>query len=350
MNVTIRENEVSQHVRANPDVTVEALTLRFPGLDPWTARNIRREVRREMATPEGTVDASATGLSRNAQTLLRAGYFRPVKLELQERPEVKPIFKKAGQEILVLPDIHAPDHDPDALDVALQIGQSLSVDGIIINGDGFDVHALSRYTTAADRPFRWVDERAAAVPVFQMIREFFPDTPIDYLFGNHCRRAEDFIARVAPQLQGLQTLPELLGLTDLGFRFHDTNRVILADNQLMVKHGTKVAGEAGGSVQKEVKEHGMSIIMAHVHRRALYEVTRTAQVLRGEQPLLGVEPGCLCHLDPDYKEKENTANWQHGCVVVTLHDDGTFDVEPVRIFKNRAFFRGLQFRSRIARP
>lgn len=351
--MTIRENEISSYVRENPEATVEALLLRFPGSDAWTVRNIRREVRRELASMMTETDANSeavlSGLSRNAQTLLRTGYFRPIKLDLVERPAVRPIFKKAGEEILILPDIHAPDHDEHALDVALQIGQSLSVDRVILNGDGMDVHSLSRYTPAADRPYRWVDERKLAVPVFQMIREFFPDTPITYLFGNHCRRPIDFVARVAPQLQGLQTLPEMLGLTDLGFEFVEDNRVILADKQLMVKHGTKVGGESGASVLKEVKSAGMSVIMAHVHRRALYEVTRTAQVIRGEQPLLGVEPGCLCKLDPDYKEKEDTANWQHGCVVVTLHDDGTYDVEPVRIFNGRAFFRGLQFRSRVPR-
>lgn len=358
--VTIERNEVATYVENNPEVTVEALMLRFPGLDAWTARNIRREVRRELAdtdTFRGTFewdlppnDSShplLTGLSKNAQALLQAGFLRPVKLSLQERPSIKPIFRKAGEEYLVLPDIHAPVHDPHALDVALQIGQCLDVDRVIINGDGFDANSVSRYTPKAERPYRWVDERAQAVPVFQMIRESFADVPITYLFGNHCRRPADFIASVAPQLQGLMSLPELLGIMDLGFEFEEDNRVILANNQLMVKHGTSVGKESGSSVQKEVRDHGMSIIMAHVHRRALYEVTRTAQVLRGEQPLLGVEPGCLCSLDPDYMEKENTANWQHGCVVVTLHDDGTYDVEPVRIHQGRAFFRGLQFRSRI---
>lgn len=352
-SVTILENEVSKYVRKHPEVTVEALMLRFPGLDAWTARNIRREVRRELASEE--VDTTEwesgllAGLTPKAQALLRTGFFRPIKLELKERPPVKPIFRKSGLEILVLPDIHAPDHDPHALDVAIQVGQALAVDWIIISGDGMNVHALSKYTPVAERPYRWVDERAQALPVFQMIREFFPETRITYLFGNHCRRPEDFIARVAPQLQGLMTLPELLGLTaeGLNFEFEEDNRVVLADNQLLVKHGTTVRGEAGASVQAEVKKHGMSVVMSHVHRRALYEVTRTAEVLRGEQPLLGVEPGCLCNLEPDYLEKEDTANWQHGCCVITIHDDNTYDVEPVRIFRGRAFFRGFQFRSRI---
>lgn len=345
--VTIAENEVAEYVTSNPEVTVEALQLRFPGLDAWQARSIRREVRRELASVDTAVAPTLDGLTKTAQTVLQTGFMRPIKLSLQERPSIKPIFMKAGVEILVLPDIHAPVHDPHALDVAIQVGQCLNVDRVILNGDGVDAHSLSRYTPAADRPYRWVDERALAVPVFQMIRESFPKIPITYLFGNHCRRPKDFIARVAPQLQGLMTLPELLGITDLGFEFEEDNRVVLADNQLVVKHGTTARGEAGASVQAEVRAHGMSVIMGHVHRMAYYSVTRTAQVLRGEQPLLGVEPGCLCNLDVDYLEKENTANWQHGCVVITLHDDGTYDVEPVRIFGGKAFFRGLQFRSRI---
>lgn len=351
--VTTRDKGILAYIQKHPDEAVESLLTRFPKVDPWTVRSIRRQVRRDLEYAD-LDDGEATAepvpvqnLTKRSEGLLRSGWFRPVQIEIRPRTATKPIFKKAGQTTLVLSDIHAPEHDEHAVDVALQIGQALATDRIIIAGDGMDCHALSKYTPAAHRPFRWVDERVRGVPVFGMIREMFPKTPIDYLLGNHDIRPEKFIGSQAPQLQGLFTVPQILGLDGFGFTFPADNRVLLADGKLLVIHGTKVRGEAGASVMAEVREAGMSVIMGHVHRRALYEVTRTAQKLQGEQPLIGVELGCLCNLQPDYLEVERTANWQHGAAVVTEYDKGEFDIELIRINYGRAKFRGLEFHSRV---
>jgi predicted phosphodiesterase len=349
MTVTIKQDEVEKYLRAHPTAPVDKVAERFPGVTPWAVRLLRRDILREAALlPNDSPGAApAHAVTPTIQNAIRAGFFRPVHVTLRDRRPVKPIFKKAGRQTLVLSDVHAPDHDPDALDVATQVGQAVGVDDVVIAGDGADVHALSRYTPAAHRPIRWVDERGLMVPVFAGLREAFPTQPIYWLHGNHCTRPEKFLARQAPQLQGLFTLPELLGIDDLGFIFPEDNRVILADSQLLVTHGTRVRAEAGASVMAEVREHDMSVVMGHVHRLAVYYLTRTAQRLAGRQPLRGVELGCLCNLQPDYLEVERTANWQHGCAVVTVYDSGFYDIEPVAIFRGRAFFRGREFQSRV---
>jgi UDP-2,3-diacylglucosamine pyrophosphatase LpxH len=346
------EHAVLAFLTRYPQASVQDLQEEFPDADLWFLRQQRRDFQQDVLLDEvrdATIaDSDIRALKPQAQLALRTGFFRPIQVARQPltSERVKPLFKKAGQEWLVLPDIHAPDHDPHALDVAIQIGQSMQLDGVIISGDGMDVHALSRYTPASHRPIRWVDERAAAVPVFAMIRDFFPKTPITYLIGNHDVRPEKFISAQVPQLQGLMSLPQILGLDSLDFIFPEENRVVIGE-KLLVIHGTRVRSEAGASVQQEVREAGMSIAMGHVHRRAMYDVTRTAQRLRGEQPLFGIEMGCLCHLTPDYLEPERTANWQHGCLVVTVFDDGFVFPELVRIDKGRGMFRGKLFESRV---
>jgi len=209
-----------------------------------------------------------------------------------------------------------------------------------------DVHSLSKYIPSAEKPFRFVDERERAVLPFIRIREEFPNTDIYYLFGNHDVRPEKFIATVAPQLQGLFTLPEILGIDKLGFKFVEEGSLLLANDNLLVKHGTKTSQYAGYWVKREVEAAGMSVIMGHVHRRALVEVTTTATVVKGVQPWIGVELGCLCNLKPDYLPPEDTANWQHGAAVVTVYDKGLFDIELIRIHNGRAMFRGHLFISR----
>ena len=352
MTVTIRENDIIAFLQSNPEATVEMLTLQFPMVDLWTLRNVRREFRREHAVaelpPEVLIEsAGLEGLSKIAKAALRAGFFRPIKLELRDRPRVKPILKQGGWTVGVMSDIHAPDQDDDALDVAVQVMQAAGVDELALNGDSFDAHSVSKYTVAAHRPMRWVEERALAVPVLAMIREEFPEIPVHFLYGNHDVRPVNYISAQAPQLQGLFDLPTILGITDLGFSFPEGNRLLIGDS-LLIKHGVKVAGEAGDSVKKEVRSHGMSVHMGHVHRLAYYGVTRTAQVLRDEQPIFGVEGGCLQNLRPDYLIEEETANWQHGVTIYTVHDNGLVIPELVPIFGGRAYFRGHQFVSRLA--
>jgi predicted phosphodiesterase len=345
-------SSVRHIMRVRPETSVDDLIERFPGADVWELRAARRDVLREHAAEALPVSSIAEStllqrtLSKSALTALRAGFVRPVKLELRDRPRIKPIFKKGGETIMVIGDIHAPDHDPHALDVLIQIAQALGIDRLILNGDSFDVHALSKYTLAAHRPFRWVDERAEALPVLAMIREEFPETPIDFIYGNHDVRPLSFITAQAPQLQGLFDLPTLLGITDLDFRFPEGNRVILGD-KVLVKHGVKVAQGAGESVKKEVIAHGMSVHMGHVHRLSFAGTTRTAQMLNGEQAIFGVEGGCVQNLRPDYLPPEETANWQQGATVYTLHDSGMVVPELVPVHSGHAYFRGMEFRSRL---
>lgn len=349
MSVTTDYTRLDEFLRDHPNLEVERVQESFPEFDMWTIRNRRREVRRMLDFGEtlGIEDFDINSVAKAGQTAIRAGWFRPISVELKDRPKPKPIWKKAGYTKLVISDIHAPVHDRHALDVAIQVGQSTPIDGIIIAGDGFDAHSVSKYTVAADRPLRWVDERLEAIKPFIEIRESFPDLPIDFLIGNHDIRPLDFIARQAPQLQGLFSIEQLLGIDALGFNVPEGNKVVLADGQLIVKHGVKVSGEAGASVLKEIRTHGLSVIMGHVHRLAYIGATKTAQQIQGKQPIVGVELGCLQNLQPDYLEEEETANWQHGCALVTMYDSGLFNIELIPIHRGTAFFRGRLFQSRF---
>jgi predicted phosphodiesterase len=354
MSATIQD---IKRVVINENPSIEELIVRFGDQvsDHWEIRKARREALQESTqdsmTPEKAVSSTALKQLNNAANIaLRAGFFRPIKIELKDRRKSKPIFKKAGEEILVISDIHAPDHDPHALDVAIQICQSLNLDRLIVNGDGYDVHALSKYTPAADKPYRFVDERAEAVKVFALLREFFPETHIQWIHGNHDRRPEDFIARVAPALQGLFTLEEILGLSSLGFDVVNEGRIILGhQNPILVKHGTLARKNAGYSVHAEMDKSGMSVIMGHTHRFALVGNTGAVQELNGKQPLKGAEGGSLANLRPSYLPAEDTADWQHAALVVTIFDNGLTHIEPVEIHEGYAMFRGLLFKSRLLR-
>lgn len=340
--------QVIEELKNNP--SLEELEKKFPEVDRWSLRRIRRDYYANLPTDHVTQDRLLSGqmveLPRAAQEAIKAGFFRPIIVNVNEVPTAKPRFKKAGYEVLVISDLHAPKHDPDALDVILQISQSVKIDEMVINGDGLDVQALAKYPPAAGRPMRWVEERVDAVKPFALIRGTHPKLPITYIPGNHDHRVGKFMASVAPQLQGLFPTEQILGLDSFGFKWHD-GALLFADNRLMIKHGTSVKGAAGYTVTGEVSKAGMSVIMGHTHRRSLVEVTHAVQRIRGEAPLVGVELGCLCDLRADYVAAEDVANWQQGAAMVTIYDDYDFDVELIKIFNGKAHFRGMRFESRL---
>lgn len=321
--------------------------------DSWALRKLLAEYRRERALQDVEVrieptirkSVSTFGLPGPTAVALDEGFFRPIHIDIPKLTLPKPVFHRAGYQALILSDLHAPEHDPHAVDVVLQIGQAVGVDRVIIAGDLYDVHALSRYTTASHRPVRWVEERQEAVKEAVRIRANFPDIPIDFIPGNHDLRVQKWIDANAVPLQGLFSLEYLLGIEDLNFNVVD--RLVLADGRLLIKHGTKVSKNAGESVKKEILEAGMSVISGHCHRLSRIHVFHAAQEIQEAQPLLGVELGCLAKLHPDYQEKEDTANWQHGAAILSIADDGFFNVELISIHNGRSLFRGMQFISRV---
>lgn len=320
------------------------------GLSDWDLRKLHAEAKRmvqqELLSESDifSVPSFEPGtLTKKAVEAIQAGWLRPLRLDMPALAPSKPLFERNGNTYLVGSDIHAPDQDDHALDVFFQIGRTLPLDGVIINGDLDDVHALSRYTPNAEKHLRWVDERAEAHKVRARIRQNFSDTPIHVIPGNHDVRPLNWIDSHAMPLQGLFTLEQLLGWDDplLEFDVIHEGRLFLAEDNLLVKHGVKIGQHAGTSVKKEVDAHGMSVIMGHVHRRAIIDVTKTAH------ELVGVELGCLCNRRPSYLSAEETANWQHGFAVVTEYGGGEFEVELVRVNDGKALFRGKRFVSRV---
>ena len=258
-------------------------------------------------------------------------------------------MKKGERSTLCISDLHAgkDSHDLHAVDLVIQVGQAAGVDDVIFNGDMFDCHALSKYTPNSQRPLRWAEERILALAPIGILVHAFQSSNLIWHYGNHCVRPEKWISANAPQLQGLFDLETLLGIDQFDFGFPEDNRSIVGGS-VLVKHGIRVSQNAAQSVTREVVDHGMSVVMGHVHRLGYTAVTKTVQRVHGEPHWFGVEQGCLANLTPDYLEREQTANWQHGAVILTEYKNMQTPIpEMVQIYDRVAFFRGQMFRSRL---
>jgi UDP-2,3-diacylglucosamine pyrophosphatase LpxH len=330
------------------DLSFSDLQESYPEENHWELRKLLAETRKDEILGKvddanfSTAVLTAPTISKRGVEAMQAGWLRPLTLKFDTLEPAEPQIEKIGKITAVISDTHFPDHDPHAMDVMYQICRYVAIDAMVINGDLFHCSSLARYAPSADQPLRWVDEKKQALAEIVKIRQNFPNIPIDFIAGNHDERPLKWINANAVPLQGLFTLPQLLGLDDpnLGFKFVEEGRIFLADGKLLIKHGTSIAASAGASVKKEIDKAGCSVIMGHVHRRAIVEITKTAH------EITGVELGCLCNLRPDYLPTEDTANWQQGFAVVTEYEED-FGIELVKIKNGKADFRGLRFVSRL---
>lgn len=88
------------------------------------------------------------------------------------------------KKILVVPDLHAPFHEPEMF--AAMLDDEADADHVICIGDLGDAYALSRFTKYERMPYR--DEWASVTLVMQELAARFPHVTI--VIGNHDARLE----------------------------------------------------------------------------------------------------------------------------------------------------------------
>jgi hypothetical protein len=88
------------------------------------------------------------------------------------------------QKILVVPDVHAPFHEPQML--ADMIAREADADKVICIGDLSDSYALSTYTHY--RRVSFSEEWASVTAVMQALSEAYPE--VEVVIGNHDARLE----------------------------------------------------------------------------------------------------------------------------------------------------------------
>ena len=99
-------------------------------------------------------------------------------------PKVTESVTQRAQKILVVPDLHAPFHEPEMF--AEMLDAEKDADHCICIGDMGDAYALSRFLKYEHMPYR--DEWASVTLVMQELASRFPKVTI--VIGNHDARLE----------------------------------------------------------------------------------------------------------------------------------------------------------------
>lgn len=277
-------------------------------------------------TPSGDISADSK-VDRSANTFSHHNPFGlPEAIELKEKTYRLP---KVNNRILWVSDIHFPNHDQQALTVALKYGKDNDANCIVIGGDLLD---NTPFTSFLHPPFNkndvkdWFD---MAEGFLAILRREFPNALIVWIEGNHDQWYERYLIKHAPVLFGDEyfELPNRLNLTKYGVKYLKQN-VICKAGKLDLLHGhTIVKGvfspvnAARGAFNKAKS----SLMIGHCHQTSEHTETN----LRGDI-ITCFSTGCLCTLNPDY-DPHNTKH-NHGFAFIEIGDKGHFKVVNKRIF------------------
>lgn len=236
-------------------------------------------------------------------------------------------------EILLLPDLHIPYHDVDALDVAINWGAERDINTVILQGDSLDCYQMSVFEKEPNnRDFE--GERDIFWKILDILQKKFHKAKFYYIEGNHEMRWKSILRgspRLAKSVYGMIEF-EL----DIILRLGERNITWIADKQKMfagklaIIHGHEYKGGNASLVNPArwlfMKTLG-NTLCAHFHRSSDHSEPNVENELRACWSV-----GCLCELHPFYMPNNK---WNHGFPRVRVNKDGTFKVTNLRIYNGK---------------
>jgi predicted phosphodiesterase len=253
----------------------------------------------------------------------------PYNLPASDEDEYLP-YILTGKKILVLSDIHVPYHSISALTAVFDYAKSAKPDTVVINGDLFDFHKLSKYTKDP-RKRNFEQEIAVGAEVINLIKKHITENVI-FKHGNHDERYQHYLWTKAGEIAGLEDfeLHNIL-VKRCGPIITVTDKRIMKAGHLNIIHGHEFVGGAGvpASVAKSFYDKGKSSVLGgHHHQSSEFTVTD----MNGNMTT-AYSSGCLSELHPQYMPINK---WCHGAACVTIDGD-TFHVHNFRIDKGKIY-------------
>jgi predicted phosphodiesterase len=187
---------------------------------------------------------------------------------------------------LILSDIHAPAHDPYALELAMRAGEIMKPHGVILNGDILDNHHTSSHGKSIGATWHFGDEVEWCEDFLDEIKQRLKPKCKVYLEGNHEERLSRVLASDSQYLierdkakkrmgQKLfdrkRAWSELCGIEKRGWTFipYDKERGHwnIPTTNLYCTHAPFKGGVH--AAKNSSREAGVSSLYGHVHTQAL---------------------------------------------------------------------------------
>lgn len=236
---------------------------------------------------------------------------------------------KIGDQVLIVPDVHVPNHDRRAWKLLMDVCRSVKFDHVVVLGDFIDNDAVSLHEPHKVRARNLKRELAAGADALNELWAATHQASHTYCEGNHETRLQRYIARKAPELEGLLSVKQsLLGNSNAGagdlWRWVPYNESV----RLGKVNFTHDVGEAGLNAHRGAAKAFMSsAIIGHTHRMS-YEVTGRVD----GAPVLGAMFGWLGdYRRVDYQHRAKAKQWPLGFGTGVFGHGGVIHVQPVPI-------------------
>lgn len=240
----------------------------------------------------------------------------------------------SSNNILWLSDIHIPNQDNKALQLAIDYGVKNNINCIVLGGDILDNTPF----TSHDAPPPGLDDVRTWFEYAQQflgyLRQIFPKAHIVWIEGNHDNWIMRYLMKKAPILfnDEYYHLPQRLDLKSFNIDFYTQEKVLLA-GKLQLHHGhTLIRGvfapvNAARGLFLRAKSHAL---IGHVHTTSSHAEGN----LKGEV-VTTYSTGCLCTLAPDY-DPHNTKH-NVGFAHILTEKTGEFTVNNLKIVNGKIY-------------
>lgn len=237
------------------------------------------------------------------------------------------------KKILFVPDTHAPYHDERAVRIVEQIVNEWEPQTIVVLGDWIDNLSVSGHEPA--KTFDRNLKREAAVAATRLEGLTRGISERHFVMGNHETRLERFIAKKAPELDGLVNIEDLLGLgkwTSVT-PYNETLKL----GKLNITHDV---GKAGQNAHRSAAQSYMaSAIIGHTHRMGYDVIGRQAG-----PPVVAAMFGWLGdYRKVEYLHRAEAKRWPLGFGIGRMEPSGVVHVTPVPIVNYKACVEGVLY-------
>lgn len=232
--------------------------------------------------------------------------------------------KRGSHLVMVLPDLHLPNHDPRALAVAMKCHKILKPQRTVILGDWLEADQFSKWPKQArfERAQDFFEYEIK--PCNQLLDDLQKNTDeLVFIEGNHEWRVERYLAGSDPVVKALGDYISPRALLSQGRKkfdwvpYSDPGATIphyKIANDLIAVHGWSHSTHA--SAKHLDMARSFSVIHGHTHRAQSHTARNpvTGKILKGWSV------GCLSSLSPKWAHGRPT-NWVHGLSLIYVRND-----------------------------
>lgn len=234
---------------------------------------------------------------------------------------------KSTETILIISDVHVPDHDRKAWKAMLAVARDIRPTTVVIAGDFLELQSVSQHSSFNRELLE--EDLAAGRQALETLQGAAPQAKVIYLEGNHETRLTRFIEAKVPSLSGTLNLATELKLKERGILWLPENKQPWSRGKLDVIHGHQMSS-GGGPRHHATKmcemygESGRVVVYGHTHKPQMH----TSPARAGVKTAVGL--GCLRTLNPGWLHGAN-GGWSHCFGIAEIAPSGRVAVYQVPV-------------------